>query len=148
MRLGKLSTVDNDPVLNFPNLIEGHSGRFAALLGIDWSGGTLKVIPKEAGLAYSFSLRREIAVAPGSDLTVTFWYRGVYPYVSTTGPLRNMFFTYSVDSTVGKLDEVTFHEEDWLPPAWRSVTRSMSVPVQVSTVVLAFYGRGRSHLQV
>jgi hypothetical protein len=138
---GIASTVDKDPVLSFPNLLEGHSGRFAALLGIDTSGGTLKVNPKEAGLAYSFSLRREIAVTPGSDLTVTFWYRGRYPYV-TTGPLPNMFLTYSVDSTVGKLDEVTFHEEDWLPPAWRSVTRSMSVPTQVSTVTLLFYGRG------
>lgn len=139
---GITSTVDKDPILNFPNLLEGHTGRFAALLGIDWSGGTLKGIPREAGLAYEFSLRKDVAVTPGSDLTVTFWFRGVYPYVYQTGPLRNMFLTYSVDSTVGKLDEVTFHEEDWLPPAWRSVTRSMSVPVQVSTVTLLFYGRG------
>jgi hypothetical protein len=139
---GLVNTVDIDPVLNFPNQLEGHSGRFAALLGIDTSGGSLKVNPPNAGLAYSFSLRREIAVTPGSDLTVTFWYRGRYPYASPTGPLHNMFLTYSVDSNVGRLDEVTFHEDVQLPPAWRSITRSMSVPAQVSTVVLAFSGSG------
>lgn len=141
---GIVTAVKKNSVVNYPNAPpEGHSGLYAALLGIDWSGGTpLNVIPKQAGLAYSFSLRREIAVTPGSDLTVTFWYRLVYPYVSPAGPLPNMFLTYSVNSTVGTLDEVTFHEADWLPPAWRSVTRSVSVPVQVSTVVLAFSGRG------
>jgi hypothetical protein len=137
---GVVSTVDKNPVLlGGP---EGHSGRFAALLGIDWSEGILKGNPSNAGYAYEFSLQREIAVTAGSDLTVTFWYRGVYPvYVHDYGMLPNMFLTFSVDSPVGRLDEVTIHA-DGLAEDWQSVTRSMFVPAQTSSVVLGYYGRG------
>jgi hypothetical protein len=139
---GIVTAVDKNPIaLGGP---EGHSGRFAALLGIDWSEERccpLKGIPSNAGYAFEFSLQRDIAVTPGSDLTVTFWYRGVYPYGHPHGGLPNMLLTFSVDSAVGRLDEVTIHE-DGLAEDWQSLTRSMFVPAQTSSVVLGYYGRG------
>jgi hypothetical protein len=126
---------------------EGHTGRFAALLGIDWSNGGQNVIPSSAGYASEFSLQREIAVTPGSDLTVTFWYRGVFPYgrPQSNPAYEKMFLEFSVISTAGTLDQVTIHNDEQLTDDWQSLTRSMSVPVQASSLlILEFHGKGAS----
>jgi len=142
---GLVTTVEKN--LAHVGVPEGHTGRFAALLGIDWSNGGQNVIPSSAGYASEFSLQRETAVTPGSDLTVTFWYRGVFPYgrPQSNPAYEKMFLEFSVISTAGTLDQVTIHNDEQLTDDWQSLTRSMSVPVQASSLlILEFHGEGAS----
>jgi hypothetical protein len=130
---GLVLVTNKNPLVIFQR--EGHTGDYAVLLGVYYSGNIGQ-----------FALRRAVAVAPGSDLTVTFWYRGVYPYGSS-GSLPRMLLTFSVISSGGTLDQVTIQNtatKEMLTDDWRSLTRSITVPIGVTSVILQWAGTGDS----
>jgi len=111
---------------------EGHTGQFVALLGACHRD------PSSCCQCGQFSLQREVAVTPGSDLTVTFWYRGWFPF----GGRPRMALTFSISSFEPRtLDQVTINQEG-LTETWQSITRSVSVPASITSVLLGYSGTG------
>jgi hypothetical protein len=130
---GHVIVTDKNPMVSLQR--EGHTGAYAVMLGVSYSGSVGQ-----------FSLRRAVAVTPDSDLTVTFWYRGVYPY-SSSGQLPRMLLTFSIISSDCVLDELTIQNtatEEVLTDDWRSMTRSVTVPSDVTSVTLKWVGTGDS----
>ncbi len=109
-----------------------HAGKSAVLMGVDYRSNYGK-----------FSLQRQVSATPGSDLTISFWYRGIYPSGrSSYGlPLPTLVFSVASLQSAAPLDQVTVNVET-LTEAWQSLTMSVYVPPQTTTVILGFSGSG------